>query len=151
MLAMTLFSLGDMYRPIFNSPIPFMDSQRAPSRFILIPVVFLIILAGIQFESFIKDWDRERWREKSMVLFGTVFIGVDLLLHSLDWRLANISAKVIQRFTDVIQVTVVNRPDPPYIISLIIGLAVTVIALVVLAILAIRERNALRLELPPIQ
>jgi hypothetical protein len=151
MLAMTLFSLGDMYRPIFNSPIPFMDSQRAPSRFILIPVVFLIILAGIQFESFIKDWDRERWREKSMVLFGTVFIGVDLLLHSLDWRLANISAKVIQRFTDVIQVTVVNRPDPPYVISLIIGLAVTVIALVVLAILAIRERNALRLESPPIQ
>ena len=144
MLVMAFFSLGEMYRPLFYSPIPFMDSQRAPTRFIIIPVIFLITLASIQFESSIKNWDLDKWKEKIIVLAGTAFIGFDLFQHSNYWRLPYLTTKVLEKYTDVVQVTVVNHTDFPYLISIIAGLALTVIALVILAILALREGKITR-------
>ena len=139
MLVMLFFSLGDMYRPLFYSPIPFMDSQRAPTRFIIVPVIFLITLASIQFESSIKHWDLEKWKEEVIVLAGIAFIGFDLFQHSSYWRLSNLTTKVLEKFTSVVQVTVVNRPELPYLLSIIVGLGLTVIALIILAIFALRE------------
>ena len=144
MLVMVFFSLGDMYRPLFYSPIPFMDSQRAPTRFIIIPVIFLITLASIQFESSIKHWDLDKWKEKIIILAGTAFIGFDLFQHSNYWRLPYFTTKVVEIYTDAIQVAVVNNPDAPYMISVIAGLALTVIALIILAIFALRERKMTR-------
>jgi hypothetical protein len=141
MLVMAFFSLGDAFRPIFNSHIPFMDSQRAPTRFILIPVVFLIILASIQLQNWIKDRNNDDWMERVAVLFGLVFIGYDLFEHSRAWRLSNFSTNVLERFTDVVRVPLVNRPDPPYTISIIAGLTVTVLVSIVLALLTLRERK----------
>jgi hypothetical protein len=138
---MAFFSLGDVYRPIFNSHIPFMDSQRAPTRFIIIPIVFLIILASIQFQNWIKERNTNGWMERVAVLFGLAFSGYDLFGHSRAWRLATISSKVLQKFTDVVVVPLVNRPDPPYVISIIVGVALTVGALITLTVLAIRERK----------
>ena len=85
--------------------------------------------------------------EKIIVLLGAALIGVDLFQHSRDWRLTNITVKVLPKYTDIIQVSVVNRFSPPYIISIVAGLAVTIIALIVLAILAFRERKTIRPEL----
>jgi hypothetical protein len=144
MLVMVFFSLGNMYRPLFYSPIPFMDSQRAPTRFIIIPVIFLITLASLQFESSIRHWDLGKWMEKIIVLAGTAFIGFDLFQHSNYWRLPYLTTNVLEIYTNDIQVTVVNRPDAPYMISVLAGLALTVIALIVLAIFALRERKMTR-------
>ncbi|MGD0876863.1 MAG: hypothetical protein ABSA01_01795 [Anaerolineales bacterium] len=141
MLVMAFFSMGDVYRPIFNSHIPFMDSQRAPTRFIIIPVVFLIILACIQFQNWINERNANGWMERVAVLFGLAFTGYDLFGHSRAWRLATMSSKVLQKFTDVVAVPLVNRPDPPYVISIIIGLVLTVGAAVGLSILFFRERK----------
>jgi len=141
MLVLVFFSLGDMYRPLFYSPIPFMDSQRAPTRFIIIPLIFLIMLASLQFESFIKNWDLDKWKEKVIVVAGAVFIGFDLFQHSNYWRLSNLTTKVLEKYGDAVQVTLVNHPDAPYVISVVAGLALTVIALIILAILVLRERK----------
>jgi hypothetical protein len=140
-LVMAFFSLADMYRPIFNSPIPFMDSQRAPSRFILIPFVFLIVLASLQLQKWIEGRSYEGWMEKVAVAFGLVFIGVDLFEHSRAWRVSTLSSKVLEKFTDVVQVPLVNRPDPAYTISIISGLALTVITVIILTVLTLRERK----------
>ncbi|MGD0750193.1 MAG: hypothetical protein ABSA23_02175 [Anaerolineales bacterium] len=140
-LVMAFFSLGDVYRPIFNSHIPFMDSQRAPTRFIIVPVVFLIILASIQFQNWIKERNNDGWMERVAVLFGLAFIGYDLFGHSRAWRLSNLTTKVLERFTDIVRVPLVNRPDPPYVISIIVGLALTTGALIGLTVLAIQDRK----------
>jgi len=141
MLVMAFFSLGDIYRPIFNSSIPFMDSQRAPTRFILIPVVFLIILASIQLQNWIKGRNTDSWMERVAVIIGLAFMGYDLFEHSRAWRLSNLSTKVLQRFTDVVSVPLINRPDPPYMISILAGLALTVMTLIILVLLTLRERK----------
>jgi hypothetical protein len=141
MLVMAFFSLGDTYRPIFNSPIPFMDSQRVPTRFILIPVVFLIILASIQLQNWIDARHEEGWMERAAVLIGLAFIGYDLFEHSRTWRVSTFSTKVLQKFSDIVRVPLVNRPDPIYMTSIIAGLAVTVITLIILVFLTLRERK----------
>jgi hypothetical protein len=141
MLVMAFFSLGDVYRPIFNSPIPFMDSQRAPTRFLIVPLVFLIILAGIQLQNWIKARKNNGWMEKMAVLIGLAFIGYDLFLHSRAWRLTNLTSKVLERFTGTVRVPLVYRPDPAYTISIITGLVLTVGAAVILSILVLREQK----------
>lgn len=140
-LVMAFFSVGDVYLPIFNSHIPFMDSQRAPTRFIIVPVVFLVILASLQFQKWIKTMQDEGWLERVAVLIGLGFIGYDLFLHSRAWRLATMSSKVLEKFTDVVIVPLVNCPDPPYVISILTGLVLTVGVLVILSILVFRERK----------
>ena len=61
MLFFAFFSIGSIYLPLFNSHIPFMDSQRAPSRFLALPLVFLIFLACIQFQYFLEEWEPKDW------------------------------------------------------------------------------------------
>jgi hypothetical protein len=151
MLVMAFFSLADAYRPFFNSPIPFMDSQRAPSRFILIPFVFLIVLASLQLQKWIDEHKYEGWMEKVAVAFGMVFIGVDLFEHSRAWRLASMSSKVLEKFTDIVQVPLVNRPDPLYMTSIIAGLALTVSAAIILAVLTLREQKQTGKKQEPVQ
>jgi hypothetical protein len=141
MMVMAFFSLADDYRPIFNSHIPFMDSQRAPSRFILIPFVFLIVLASIQLQKWIKGRNYEGWMERVAMASGLVFIGVDLFEHSRAWRLATMSSKVLEKFTDVVVVPLVNRPDPAYVASIITGVALTMIAFILLVVFTLRERK----------
>jgi hypothetical protein len=51
------------------------------------------------------------------------------------------SNKVLEKFTDVVQVPLVNRPDPAYTISIISGLALTVITVIILTVLTLRERK----------
>jgi hypothetical protein len=149
MLVMAFFSLGDMYRPLFNSSLPFMDSQRAPTRFLLVPVVFLIILAAIQFQNWIKDWDTWQWMEKIVVLFGLAFIGHDLIDHSRYWRYTNLTTKVIEGFKDVVQVPVINHSDSPYIIAIITGLVISTATFIVLIVLTCRESKKARMYSTP--
>jgi hypothetical protein len=149
MLVMTFFSMGSIYYPLFSSHIPFMDSQRAPSRFILIPFVFLIILASIQFQKWTKGWNEDAWMEKIFALLGLVFIGYDLLEHSLYWRLSQLSADIIQRYSNIVQVYVSNHADPPYITAIIAGLAVSLATLIILIILTSRESKNNRIESHP--
>ena len=63
----------------------------------------------------------------------------DLLLNTRVWSLGNYG--ISKRATDIIEVAVGNYPDPTYMTTLIIGFTCTVITLVALVFLAIRERN----------
>jgi hypothetical protein len=139
MLAMVFFSVGSTYLPFFNSPIPFMDSQRAPTRFVIIPLVFLITFASIQLQSLINEWGQSGWEKKVGLLFAEALMAYDLIFNSRIWSLVNYG--ISKRATDIIEVSVANYPDPPYLETLIIGFAITTITLIVLILLAVREKK----------
>lgn len=138
-LAMIFFSVGSIYLPLFSSGIPFLDSQRAPTRFLIVPLVFFITLAGIQFQSLLNEWNQKSWEKGMMVLFGEALMAYDLFYNSRVWSLDNYSSSA--RATDIIEVAVANYPDPSYTATLIIGFACTLITLGVLIFLAFRERK----------
>jgi len=139
MLVMALFSIGSIYQPLFNSSFPLLDSQRAPTRFLIVPVVFLIILASIQFDSFLKEQGQAGWEKKAMMLIGGALMTYDLIYHSRVWSLENYGTS--KRATDIIEVAVGNHPDPPYLAMLIAGSACTLVTLIALGFLASRERG----------
>ncbi len=138
-LTMAFFSVGSIYLPLFSSGIPFLDSQRAPTRFLIVPLVFLIILAGIRFQSLINEWNRESWENGIAALFGVGLMAYDLIANSRIWSLDNYSSSA--RATDIIEVAVANYPDPAYTATLIVGFACTFVALGTLMFLAYRERK----------
>ena len=139
MLVMAFFSVGVIYLPLFSSHIPFLDSQRAPTRFLIIPLVFLITLASIQFQSLINGWDQKNWEIKVAVLFGGALMAYDLISSSRIWSLENYS--ISKRATDVIEVSVGNYPDPAYMTTLIIGFTFSIITLAALLFFAYREQE----------
>ncbi len=139
MLVMTFFSVGAIYLPLFSSHIPFLDSQRAPTRFLIIPLVFLITLASIQFQSLINGWDQKNWEIRVAVLFGEALMAYDLISSSRFWSLENYS--ISKRATDVIEVSVGNYPDPAYMTTLIIGFTCSIITLAALLFFAYREQE----------
>ena len=138
-LVMIFFSVGSIYLPLFGSHIPFLDSQRAPTRFVIIPLVFLIALAGIQFQSFINRWDPKNWEIKVVVLFGEALMAYDLIFNSRIWSLENYSDS--KRATDIIEVSVGNYSDPAYMTTLMIGFTCSIITLAALLFLAHREKE----------
>jgi hypothetical protein len=138
-LVMLFFSIGSIYLPLFNSHIPFLDSQRAPTRFVIVPLVFLIMFVGIQFQSFINEWNENGWERKVLVLFGMALMAYDLIINSRIWSLQNYG--ISKRATDIIEVAVANYPDPSYITTLIIGFTCSIITLTVLIVLAYRENK----------
>lgn len=139
MLVLAFFSIGSIYLPLFHSHIPFLDSQRAPTRFLIIPLVFLITLAGIQFQSLINGWDQKDWEKKVIVLIGIALMGYDLFHNSRVWSLENYD--VSNRATDIIKVSVGNYPDPQYIATLIVGFTCTLITLLALIFFTYWERK----------
>ncbi len=138
-MTMVFFSVGAIYLPLFSSHIPFLDSQRAPTRFLIVPLVFFITLAGIQFQSLLNEWDSKHWEKHVTFLFGEALMAYDLLVNSRVWSLDNYSDSA--RATDVIEVAVANYPDPTYTATLIVGFTCTLITLGVLIFLAYRERK----------
>ena len=138
-MVMIFFSIGSLYLPLFNSHIPFLDSQRAPTRFVIVPLVFLISFAGIQFQSLINEWTQKNWEMKVVILFGTALMAYDLIYNSRVWSLQNYG--ISKRATDIIEVAVANYPDPAYITTLTIGFTCTIITLIALIVLAYREQE----------
>jgi hypothetical protein len=144
MLVMFFFTLGSIYKPLFSSPLPFLDVEREPPRFLVIPLVFLITMGAIQFESLLNSWRREDWEKKIFILIGLALMGYDLIVQARVWRLANYG--ISKRATDVIQVSVSNHPDPPYIIAILVGLVFTMLTIILMVVLAVRESKNSRLN-----
>ena len=136
---MAFFSVGSIYLPLFSSVIPFFDSQRAPTRFLIVPLVFLITFAGIQFQSSLNEWSWESWQNGVAFLFGGGLMAYDLFYNSRIWSLDNYS--ISARVTDVIEVAVANYPDPSYTATLFVGFTCTLVTLGFLIFFAYRENK----------
>ena len=50
---MTLFAIGSFYSPLFNLGLPLLNSERVTARFIIIPIVLLLMLACIRFQKWL--------------------------------------------------------------------------------------------------
>lgn len=142
-LVMIFFSIGSIYLPLFNSNIPFLDSQRAPTRFLIVPLVFLITFASIQLQHIIDEWNVNKWELKVAALFGVALMAYDLIYNSRVWSIQNYPDS--NRLTNVIEVAVANYSNPGYITTIIIGSVSTVITLIVLIACAYREQKEFNL------
>jgi len=137
------FSIGRVYRVIRMIPIPLLAGERASIRMIIFPVVTLLILAAIEFQSWLSEQEFSPILQISVL--GLIFlIGHDLWQHLKVWQVTNaVSAFDVAR-VDLSLKVVGNHPDPEYTTTLAIGAAVSLLTLVALIILWVREKRTVK-------
>jgi hypothetical protein len=139
-LVLAFFSIGKVYLAVSQVPLPLLDSERVPSRFLILPVVVLVTLGCIQLQRFFAERSGAGWREQVFSLALLTLLGHDLLQHSRIWRVS----KMYTLFTSTpvdIHAWVINHPDPAYFTALGVGLAGSVITLGFLVWKAWRENR----------
>jgi len=84
-----LLSLGGIYQIMHFLPLPILDGERMSTRILSLPLVFLILFAGVMFQ---------KWFDKSehlpyqyvLLLFGLGILGSDLWTHYTMWQLTSV-------------------------------------------------------------
>jgi hypothetical protein len=136
---MTVLSLGKIFQPVTLLPIPLLSAERVSSRFVILPVVMVLTLAGIQFDRFLRT-RRLSFGSQLAVLLAVAILAHDLLQHARLWRVENM-ALLFQRMPVDIRAQVLSRSDPPYVAALLIGLSAAVLAFLFLGIKANQDRG----------
>ena len=135
---LTFLSVGRVYELITRLPIPWLDSERVPARFLILPVTILIVLGSIQLQEYLNNKGKLTWREALLYFGMLILLGHDLLQHSRIWRLTNMDQLFASTPVDI-RAAVINHPDPPYWSALIIGLTGSLITLIFLCVMVYRE------------
>lgn len=139
----TVLSMGSVYKVITLLPLPLLDSERVTSRFFVVALVFLMMLAGREFEAWLQVRRRFTSGEALFALTATALLAHDLFQHSRLWRVDKMYDLFVSKPADLTS-HVINYPDSPYHAALLVGLGLTITTLVFLAIQAQRERKGHR-------
>jgi hypothetical protein len=116
-----------------------MDAERVSSRFMILPFIILLILAGISLERYVRRLQWNLGKQLAALLVVGV-IAHDLLQHARLWRVSNMSQLFDVTPVDI-RAEVLIRNDPSYIAALISGLIIGVLTLIFLGFMIRRERT----------
>jgi hypothetical protein len=140
-LAMTVLSIGRLFEPINALGIPLISSQRVSTRFMILPLLFLLVLAGSKLQ---------RRLERSGASLGAQALGLallavgaqDLWQHIKLWRYERMFGLFADLPVDLSGEVVANHSDPAYTLALGIGWGVALLTLVALVYAAVRESRS---------
>lgn len=136
--AVTLLSLGRVYRLLMLLPIPLISAERASIRMIILPFVVLLIVGAIE----LQRWLEARQRPLPVQLSGLFLVaamGHDLWQHLKAWQVTNAYLAFPHTPVDLTIKVVGNRPDPLYFVILIVGAAITLLTFLYLVYKVKRE------------
>lgn len=137
-LALSILSIGRIYKIFHLLQIPLLSTQRVSSRLFILPLAFLALLAVVQFDRWTRE---ERYRGAGAVLGASAIcvVGNDLWQHFKLWRVTNMAGIFPKTPLELSRFYVANHPDPIYAGLIWVGLSVTALTLIVLVLKAIRE------------
>jgi hypothetical protein len=92
---LAVFSFADAYLVLNLSGLPLLESQRVSSRFLAVPLVFLIALASLRLDRFLRAHPSGAWRAAAGL--GLALTVAGLLVHSSVWRVAHLKTLVRER------------------------------------------------------
>jgi hypothetical protein len=136
----TFLSIGQVYSVINHLPIPLLDSERVSSRFIILPLVLLILLTSVHLQEFLKGVGRRNIVERILCLALLILLLHDLMQHSRFWSVNNMY-DIFPSTPVNINAMVTHIPDPLYFRALLIGAAGTVLTFFSLLFLAFYKRH----------
>lgn len=138
-MGMVFFSLSNSYSLVKVIPFPLFSGERASSRMIDVPFVFLLMVAAFYFQKWLNH------RKHSLpfcVWIAGLFLWMvhDLRINSDLWSLGKLALIFAPTQLDFSQMNLVsNHPDPVYFTVFYIGLAITLVSMAVLLYLGFRE------------
>ena len=132
-----LLSLGNVHALIAKSQLPFANIDRVSSRFIVMPFILILITAMEGIDDLFRSWPKN---SKLAALIGVPFVAYELVLHSLYWRVDRLESF----FQPIIgpMLSLDYNPDYIYSLSVYAGWSVSIISMLFVTVLLIREHKA---------
>jgi len=140
-VVMTALALGDTYDVLVRSlAVPGLDLERVTSRFIVVPFVFLLLIAVVRAEAELPAL-RTRAAYRLLAPLGCLALVGALLWHSAVWRLVNLQTD--PGLPDVFPAALpepIERPDPLYVTTVWLSSLVSLLAFAGMALAVLCPR-----------
>lgn len=137
---MGLFSLSYFHAFLTRIPLPLLRSERVATRFIIIPILLLLLFAAIRLERILRGIARTT--RFIILAVGTLAVmSLGFVDHSFLWSTARLERIHANRIVDLTIPRIVSQPDALYKGLVWAGAAVTVATAVALVILIYRLRH----------
>ncbi|PKO04917.1 MAG: hypothetical protein CVU41_14245 [Chloroflexi bacterium HGW-Chloroflexi-3] len=87
-VAMLVLSVGNIYKPFFDTGLPFLSGERVSSRFIIMTLLLLIFVSAIQLQTYLNSVHNNfiKWG----ITFGIFLMANDLIMHLSQWGIEKI-------------------------------------------------------------
>ena len=89
---LALLSLDDLYAPINRLGIPLLSGERVSSRLLIVPIVFLLIIAAVRTQRVLESSSR-RPLASALLAAAALLIAAGLAVHSREWSLPVLERK----------------------------------------------------------
>ncbi|MBT3336635.1 MAG: hypothetical protein HN855_06400 [Anaerolineae bacterium] len=118
-------TLGDIYRPFFDSQLPFLSGERMITRMAILPIVVLMVMAAIQFQRWLDT--RHLSLIEALVFFiPFLFLVNDLRQHYLAWNVRELAKFFDPVIMNVIGNSLSDHQDTLYTNTLVTGLFISI-------------------------
>jgi len=139
--AMAILSISYIHAFLTRIPLPVLKSERVATRFIIIPLLLVTLLAAIRLEKVIGNL-RHTLRFKVIAIGLVSLMSLGFIDHSYLWSVARLERIHAKRVVDLTIAALISRSDPYYKGLLWISLVITLITVVLLVrSLATRRRK----------
>jgi hypothetical protein len=140
---MFLLTQGSFYQyTLFH--IPLLAGERAPTRMVGLIFTLLIIIGTVFFQEWLREKDSPlvRW----VTGLSLVYLVNELYTHISLWKIDKVASFLEQPAMDLSGNSIIVRSDPPYMLILSLGLALTSITALLLFLCVVLEKRRVKTE-----
>ena len=139
-LGLFLLSFDQVYRFVFVSiPLPVFTGERVVTRFVSLVIVFVLVLAAIEFQNWLDVHKTSKFSIFAMIALAILGIN-DLLQNFREWIIQVTSQKYPNDIVSNQQWLVANNyNDQIYIYLIEVGCVITVVSFIFLFLMVMKE------------
>jgi hypothetical protein len=129
---LAILSLNFMYGCIAKLPLPLLNSESTTTRFLVIPVLTLVVVAVIKFQEWL-DSTAISLPKKILLAACATEIFIELVIHLYQWTVGKLELPTEQpwwAWAEVPRAQIVSYPDPIYCWAVIAGCCISILTLI---------------------
>lgn len=137
-LLMALFSISYFHAFLTRLPIPLLRGERVATRFVVLPVVALALLSSFRMSRMLQrvGMSLKVW---ALGIAALAAMALAFLDHSFLWSVSRLE-RVTQLKVEPPVPGLITRDDPGYKLMVVVGILITLAALIALAFTFVRAR-----------
>jgi hypothetical protein len=140
LLITTAFSLSYLHAFLTRIPLPILRSERVATRFAVLPLVLLIVLASIRLNVVLGRAKRSIKFTVAAVV-GVALIALGFVDHSYLWSVSRLERIFRSKIPDLSVPDIITVQDGSYEVLLLVSTIISAAAIVILIYLALRYRT----------
>jgi hypothetical protein len=141
LLIMGMLSLSYFHAFLTRIPFPLLRSERVATRFIVLPLILLTILASIRFNDFLRR-TKQTIKFKIAAIVGVALMTLGFVDQSFLWSVVRLERVFGSRTVDLSVPDIIHIEDGSYKSLLLVSSVISAASIVLLLYLALRYRGS---------